>query len=135
MIVHYPEEIQKELLELEKRYAAQLGTPVRLLLVLRPDEPYIRQMVCQEYGVSWDEISSTIRRLPVVLARQAYVYLLYRYLSFSKAEIARILNMHHTSIIHSLDTTINALQVGDMSVDKLKALIVRIEMMIKYGHS
>ena len=69
----------------------------------------------QQLGVTYEQIKGNIKTQKIVRARHAFAWYLYRRhrYAFSLSSIGRILNKHHTSIIHAIQEVDWAIENND----------------------
>lgn len=62
----------------------------------------IIKVVCAHFETDYQKLQRRSRFAEVVLARNTLVYFLFKYTTLNKAQIGRMLNKDHTTIIHGL---------------------------------
>lgn len=111
--------VQSLLDECAAHINAVLNIKVHLSVAMRMamvDEEMIREMICDHYGIKFHEIRCQSRTRRIVNARMCYSYLLRKYLNMSFADIGRLIDRDHTSVIHQVNTITDYLSINDESI-------------------
>jgi chromosomal replication initiator protein len=77
------------------------------------NEERIVKIVCEHFKITIEKLQRKSRYAEVVLARAVLMYFLFKYTTLNKSQIARFLNVHHTTIIHSLNTLSDRMDVEE----------------------
>lgn len=96
-----------------------LTSNVIITLTVAPalvDEDLIRQQVCEGFGVTWEQILEKNRTEELVLARQSYCYLVNKFLCWEDRKLGQHTNRDRTTVMHSVQTITDFLQIGDTAV-------------------
>jgi chromosomal replication initiation ATPase DnaA len=79
----------------------------------------ILERCCLAAGISVDKARSSARNRPVVAVRQVYAYLAKRDTSYSTAEVGAFIGIARTTVLYSIKTAHNLIDVGDKLVCSL----------------
>ncbi|HMA67362.1 MAG TPA: chromosomal replication initiator protein DnaA [Desulfosalsimonadaceae bacterium] len=71
----------------------------------------IKKLVCNEFGISEAEITSSSRKKAIVRPRQIAMFLARRHTKQSIQSIGRSFNRYHATVIHSINTVENEIKV------------------------
>lgn len=115
--------IQQRIKSLSDELSLMTGMPVKVLVLVEQNEEFLLELVETVYQVKREEIFSKSRKARIVLARQAYIFILHEYFNYSCTTLSRMFKCDHSTIIHSYQTTMDRLDVNDRSVDKLKQIL------------
>jgi chromosomal replication initiation ATPase DnaA len=80
------------------------------------DHLFIRQAVCNAFGVTWDEVKCVSRDQHLVDARHAYIYLCSRFAKRKYSNVMRDVNRHRTSYYKSIENTQDKIDTLDAIV-------------------
>lgn len=96
----------------------------RLILLT---EPQIREGVCAEFDVSWDEINGPRRTAKVALPRQVYCFLMKRLTMYTLNDIAEFIGYtDHSSVRHCLIVMKNYLETDEMVKNRIINLVIKL---------
>lgn len=87
----------------------------------------IIEIVSRFYGILEEDIFNKNRKTPVPKARQICQYLVKHKYNYTLQETAKIFNRNHSTIMYSLETIKNELQVSKtmrLELELLKSMIV-----------
>ena len=74
----------------------------------------IKNVICEHYGISEDELCSRSRKRPVAYIRQLAIYLASKYTDLSTVQIGKqIGGRNHATVIHSVNQIKNLLDVDE----------------------
>lgn len=108
-----------------------LGYDVRVRLAYtnaQSNDETIRNLICVEFDVNWDEVCSKSRKYHLVEARHAYFFLAYRFLKKTLAKIGEDCGgRDHTTIVHGIKKVENMIETNDPMAEQIR----RIEEIIK----
>ena len=83
--------------------------------------------VCKIQKIEPQMVLKRGRKQPVVIAKQLFCFLAYEKYGFYSTDVARYLNMDHSSILHNAKNFKNFLDAGDaLSIDALTAIAPRM---------
>jgi|TARA_R110000744_G_scaffold133657_1_gene242147 chromosomal replication initiation ATPase DnaA len=68
---------------------------------------HIREVVCDYYGVTLEQIHSKTRRTEIVVPRQIICHLLREYTPLGIEDIGLQVNRHYSTVLHALETIDN----------------------------
>lgn len=71
------------------------------------------EVVCDHFGTTMEKLQRNNRYAETVLARSTLIHFLHLYTSLNKAQIGRLLKKNHTTVIHSLKSFENRIDVED----------------------
>ena len=90
-----------------------------------PSPEFIMTLVCQEFGISQDQLLVHLRKAPVVKARQVLMYLLYNDTSLSYPEIGQFLGgRDHTTVMYGvgkIDSIVETNQTVKLRIEKIRS--------------
>ncbi len=90
----------------------------------------IKQLVCEAFQVSWDEITGERRVQPAADARKTYMFLALTELSQTVIHTGNQVNRHYTTAIHARSSMYKLISANDSITDKLNAIKTKL-----YEHS
>ncbi|MCD7757743.1 MAG: chromosomal replication initiator protein DnaA [Clostridiales bacterium] len=93
---------------------------------LTPSADVILEETAKFYGISKETILSTSRKSNILLARQVSMYIIRSMTNLSLPEIGKIYDMHHTTVMHSIDKIENALKTDKALADVIKDIKANI---------
>ncbi len=65
---------------------------------------FLREIICDHFGVAWQQVLNRSRVQVIVEARHAYMYLAHVILKETQTDTAKDCNvMNHTSVVHAVD--------------------------------
>lgn len=85
-----------------------------------PSAEVIVEETSKYYGISQKDIMSTSRKADIVTARQVSMFIVRSITTLSLPEMGKFYNMHHTTVMHSIDKIEKALKT-----DKALAEVIR----------
>ena len=82
-------------------------------------ETLVRDCVCRIFEVTWKQIQSASKQRECVTARQAYCFLMRKYVKgYTVEKIGELVNRHHTTVTTSVQTIENYLFTKDKYVEE-----------------
>lgn len=91
----------------------------KIILHVLPDviastEETLKTLVCNEFRLSWGQITSRCRKKEIKTARQVYCWLVYKYVPKSrKIALAKEFGQDHTTVLNAIRAVNNLLEVED----------------------
>lgn len=76
------------------------------------DLVYILQRVCDVTGIMPHDVFSNTRKREIVIARQLFCYVTMTHYTYTWVSIGKFLNRDHSTIIHSVKTYSDYIQMG-----------------------
>ncbi len=99
---------------------------IRTSSELTPSADVILEETAKFYGISKETILTTSRKANIILARQVSMYIIRSMTNLSLPEIGKIYDMHHTTVMHSIDKIENALKTDKALADVIKDIKANI---------
>ncbi|MCD8335408.1 MAG: chromosomal replication initiator protein DnaA [Clostridiales bacterium] len=93
---------------------------------LTPAPDVILEETAKFYGISKEAILTTSRKSNIIRARQVSMYIIRSMTSLSLPEIGKIYDMHHTTVMHSIDKIENSLKTDKALADVIKDIKANI---------
>lgn len=88
----------------------------------------IIKLVCQEMGVTEEQVKGKLRTRTIALARQMAAYLLWKHTNFSLTEIGQIMGgRDHSTVIHSRDNILGCIEINQYPA----AEVIKLEIIIR----
>lgn len=94
---------------------------------LHPTADMVLQEVSSFYNVPAEQITGKGRTQDVVMARQVTAHLMRQLTGMSLPEIGKVLNMHHTSVMYSIDKLTQSMQENEALRDSVADLMKNIQ--------
>jgi chromosomal replication initiator protein len=89
----------------------------------------IKDVVCEHFGITVDELCSRSRKHPIAYIRQLAIYLANKYTGMSSVQIGKqIGGRNHATVIHSINQIKNLIDVDD----QVRNEIVLVEERVKF---
>lgn len=86
---------------------------------IAPEVQRIVFIVCEEMGVSVENIFSKTRKREIAMARQIAMYIAKEETMYSLKAIGRFFQRHHSTVIHAIDTVLDLAFTNKKYNDKL----------------
>ncbi|MCD8146449.1 MAG: chromosomal replication initiator protein DnaA [Clostridiales bacterium] len=99
---------------------------IRTSSELTPSADVILEETAKFYGITPETILSTSRKSNIILARQVSMYIIRSMTTLSLPEIGKIYDMHHTTVMHSIDKIENTLKTDKALADVIKDIKANI---------
>jgi chromosomal replication initiation ATPase DnaA len=90
----------------------------------------IVKVICEYYGLTFDEIAVKNRKRRITFVRQALCYFLHYHGKLYKSEIGNLLNQHHTTVIFAIRKFNDAIETEYETrelVDEIKKKLASFE--------
>lgn len=86
----------------------------------------IIRIVCEHFGIPFEQLKDKCRRRPVVYKRQILMFLLVYYTNDTYLEIGNLFEKDHTTVIHSKDLVKDLMSIDDKMKDDVEAIKMKI---------
>jgi hypothetical protein len=73
----------------------------------------VEQIVCESLNITPHQLHSKNRLKQFVFARHLFAYIMRKHYNFTFIEIAKYLNKHHATVMHSVKDTQNFVAIND----------------------
>lgn len=92
------------------------------------DVDYIKQTVCEEFKVSWLDITSVTRTGKLSDARQAYCYLCRRLLNRSYVQLGLDLKRNHSTTMYAAEQFTQKMELNDKRIiEPIQRILIKIK--------
>jgi len=73
----------------------------------------VEQIVCESLNITSHQLHNKTRLKEFVFARHLFAYIMRKHYNFTFIEIAKYLNKHHATVMHSVKDTQNFVTIND----------------------
>jgi hypothetical protein len=73
----------------------------------------VEQIVCESLSITSHQLHNKTRLKEFVFARHLFAYIMRKHYNFTFIEIAKYLNKHHATVMHSVKDTQNFVAIND----------------------
>lgn len=127
-VFFYSDRLRDILQDAENRIYEELGIKMNLRVTAVKNMAWQRKVaatICDEYGVTWEQIRSKRRSALLVQARQCFIYFVYQrgVKGYSLTSVGRMLDRDHSTILTQHQRVNDYLLVGDEIMLKAIATI------------
>ena len=89
-------------------------------------EDYILRIICNHYNTSMESINSSSRKSETILAKQAILYYLNRYLNYHETSLSKKFHLDRTTVLYHFKKYQTILELNQVKAKELDEKIKNI---------